>query len=79
MKNFFSCDWGTSAFRLRLVDAETLKLLSEIKTDYGIALAFELWKQTKQPEEKRIAFYQTYLFIQVKKINDVKQILKRNF
>jgi 2-dehydro-3-deoxygalactonokinase len=68
MKLFFSCDWGTSAFRLRLVDAETLQVLSEIKTDHGIALAFELWKQTKQPEEKRIAFYQTYLFIQVKKI-----------
>lgn len=70
MKLFFSCDWGTSAFRLRLVDAETLKLLSELKTDHGIALAFELWKQTKQPEQNRIAFYQTYLFEQVKKITD---------
>jgi 2-dehydro-3-deoxygalactonokinase len=70
MKLFFSCDWGTSAFRLRLVDAETLKVLSEIKTDHGIALAFESWKQTKQHETNRIAFYQTYFFEQVKKITD---------
>ena len=25
---FLSCDWGTSAFRLRLVDREPLKILA---------------------------------------------------
>jgi 2-dehydro-3-deoxygalactonokinase len=69
MKLFFSCDWGTSAFRLRLVDAGTLNVLSEIKTDHGIASTFESWKLINQPEEKRIAFYQTYLFEQVKKVS----------
>ena len=68
MKFFFSCDWGTSTFRLRLVDAENATVLSEIKTNHGIASAFECWKKTNQHEKDRIAFYQIYLFEQVKKI-----------
>jgi 2-dehydro-3-deoxygalactonokinase len=68
MKFFFSCDWGTTAFRLRLVDAENLTVLSEIKTGHGIAAAFECWQQANRHEKNRIAFYQTYLFEQVKKI-----------
>src|SRR5258708_7103313 len=67
MKFFFSCDWGTSTFRLRLVNAENGKVLSEIKTGYGIAAAFEQWKQINQ-DKKRIEFYKVYLFEQVKKI-----------
>ena len=68
MKTFFSCDWGTSAFRLRLVDAESGKVLFSVKTPYGISAAFNDWKQANQPEENRIAFYQAYLFDEVKKI-----------
>ena len=41
MNFFFSCDWGTSSFRLRLVDAANTKVLSAINTDYGIAAAFD--------------------------------------
>ena len=55
-------------FRLRLVDAANPGILSEIKTGYGIATAFADWKQNEQDQNKRIAFYQTYLFDQVKKI-----------
>ena len=68
MKLFFSCDWGTSMFRLRLVDAANANILSEIKTGYGIATAFENWKQHGLHQNERMAFYQTYLFDQVKKI-----------
>ena len=68
MKLFFSCDWGTSMFRLRLVDAADAKILSEIKTGYGIATAFESWKQNGQDQNERISFYQAYLFDQVKKM-----------
>ena len=69
MKLFFSCDWGTSMFRLRLVDTANAAILSEIRTGYGIATAFESWKQNGQDEDERMAFYQTYLFDQVKKIS----------
>lgn len=68
MKYFFSCDWGTSTFRLRLVDADKQTVLSEIKTDYGIASAFESWKQAGAKEKERIAFYETYISEQVKNI-----------
>lgn len=34
---FLSCDWGTSHFRLRLVDTASLTLLAEVKTDEGAA------------------------------------------
>ena len=34
--SFFSCDWGTSNFRLRLVDASSLKIAAEVRTAVGI-------------------------------------------
>jgi len=34
--SFFSCDWGTSNFRLRLVDASSLEIAAEVRSDVGI-------------------------------------------
>ncbi|MEO6731588.1 MAG: 2-dehydro-3-deoxygalactonokinase [Ferruginibacter sp.] len=70
MKFFFSGDWGTSTFRLRLVDVATGTVLTEIKTSYGIATAFECWQQPRQHEKNRMVFYQNYLLEQVNKITD---------
>ncbi len=78
MNLFFSCDWGTSTFRLRLVDAVNEKILSEIKTGYGIASAFEAWKQSDRGLDERIAFYQSYLFEQLKKIEASSQNTAEN-
>ena len=69
MRFFFSCDWGTSTFRLRLVETCGLKVLAETNTSHGIAAAFECWKQAKAQEENRLEFYQAYLFKQVKEIS----------
>ncbi len=68
MKSFFSCDWGTSSFRLWLVNAESGSVLAEIKTGNGIALTFEAWKQSGGMDNDRISFYQAYLFEHVQKI-----------
>ena len=35
---FFNCDWGTSAFRLRLVMRELLKILAETHSNEGNAV-----------------------------------------
>lgn len=70
MKFFFSGDWGTSVFRLRLVDVATQTVVTEIKTSYGIARAFECWQQSTQLGKNRVAFYQSYLLEEVKKITD---------
>ncbi|MDQ4140315.1 MAG: 2-dehydro-3-deoxygalactonokinase [Bacteroidota bacterium] len=55
---FLSCDWGTSNFRLRLVDTVTLTVLAEEKSDQGIARTFALWQETGlNGMNSRVNFY----------------------
>lgn len=67
---FFSCDWGTSAFRLRLIEssAGNTRILAEIKTGQGIAASYKLWKETNGRDAERIAVYQSYLFERIQQI-----------
>jgi len=53
-KYFYSCDWGTTNLRLRLVDASTRAVLSHIETDQGITKVFSEWKLS---EMDRFSFY----------------------
>ncbi|MHA4845928.1 2-dehydro-3-deoxygalactonokinase [Flavitalea antarctica] len=39
----FSCDWGTSNFRLRLIDIESANIIDEIATGEGISTVFNSW------------------------------------
>ncbi len=41
---FLSCDWGTSAFRLRLVEVATRRVIAASRGDQGIAATFADWK-----------------------------------
>lgn len=60
---FLSCDWGTTHFRLRLVETDTLAIISELKTDQGIkAMNFSFLAQT---ELGRFDFFKTYLLAQI--------------
>ncbi|GAB2862427.1 2-dehydro-3-deoxygalactonokinase [Hymenobacter ruber] len=54
---FLSCDWGTTAFRLRLVERDTLNIIAEESSKEGNAATAERWQQTGQPPEQRVAFY----------------------
>jgi len=63
MKQFISCDWGTSSFRLRLVEVSTKKILAEIKTAQGIAATYALWKENGSTN--RLTFYSNILFKQI--------------
>jgi 2-dehydro-3-deoxygalactonokinase len=74
MKRILSCDWGTSALRLRLVDAGDVIVLAEAANRQGISNTFELWKKTGKPEEERITFYQTVLSGQIKSIEQQLKI-----
>src|SRR3954471_11076386 len=60
MNTFISCDWGTSAFRLRLVNAATKEVLATIKTDHGNAAVYNDWINNHQQED-RLTFYSTIL------------------
>lgn len=51
MNNFLSCDWGTSSFRLRLVEAGSGKVIAEERSGTGIAGTYQQWKQTSLPRE----------------------------
>lgn len=41
---FLSCDWGTSAFRLRLVEVATRRVIAASRGDQGVAATFAGWK-----------------------------------
>jgi len=51
---FYSCDWGTTNLRLRLVDATTSAVLSDIETNQGITKIFSQWKLS---DKDRFRFY----------------------
>ncbi len=57
MKEFLSCDWGTSSFRLRLVDVNGYQIIAEETNNQGIAATFALWEQSGKAEEERCSFY----------------------
>src|SRR5712675_1605565 len=57
MSKFLSCDWGTSSFRLRLVDAVTGEICGESISDMGIDLTWRQWLESAEPESERIHFY----------------------
>ncbi|MDB5278141.1 MAG: hypothetical protein JWR61_3096 [Ferruginibacter sp.] len=55
MKYFISCDWGTSSFRLRLIESGTKKVLAENHSAQGIAATHALWKDSGDGD--RMLFY----------------------
>ncbi len=61
-KYFISCDWGTTTFRLRLVETETQEVLSEVITNEGIAPTFAAWKTT---QNDRQLFFKEKLKLQI--------------
>jgi 2-dehydro-3-deoxygalactonokinase len=57
MEKFLSCDWGTSTFRLRLIQTKDFTVLAEASSEEGISRSFAIWKQSRQREEERLFFY----------------------
>ena len=53
MKYFLSCDWGTSSFRLRLM--EDLRIIAEERSGAGIADTYQQWQQTSASREEFFA------------------------
>jgi 2-dehydro-3-deoxygalactonokinase len=58
---FISCDWGTSSFRLRLIESRSAKVLAEVKDGRGIAEVHRQWLNALEKGEvehtDRQAFY----------------------
>ncbi len=50
-----SCDWGTSSFRLQLIDIPSGRPLAGVQANEGAAIVFDRWKNQKEVE--RAAFF----------------------
>lgn len=57
MKKFLSCDWGTSSFRLRLIDTPTQKVIAEENDSQGIAETYGLWQLSGNDGSNRWQYY----------------------
>ena len=68
MQKFISCDWGSTALRLRLIDADSVSVLAEKATEDGIIATFNLWKKKRKNKSERLSFYQSILSGQINKL-----------
>jgi len=60
---FISCDWGTTNFRIRLVNANTLEVLREFNTDQGVRMVYQQFRQ--QSSLNQIDYFAAYLKEQI--------------
>ncbi|GAB3648630.1 2-dehydro-3-deoxygalactonokinase [Echinicola sediminis] len=65
-KYFISCDWGTTNFRLKLVETDSLKVVEEYKTDQGVKAVYEKFLAQKAMDQRQ--FYSHYLIEQIKEL-----------
>ncbi|MBK5271325.1 MAG: 2-dehydro-3-deoxygalactonokinase [Bacteroidia bacterium] len=65
MELFISCDWGTTALRLRVFDSLKRLTVAEAESIQGISATYKLWMQKGEPEIKRYFFYQSILKEQI--------------
>jgi 2-dehydro-3-deoxygalactonokinase len=69
MSYFFSCDWGTSSFRLRLVNPDDFNVITESTSAEGIGAIYTLWQEMNDPDQdKRVSFYLEVIKKHIKEI-----------
>jgi 2-dehydro-3-deoxygalactonokinase len=68
MKKFLSCDWGTSTFRLRLIDMESARVLFSENSAEGIGQIHQAWKNSGGESEERLAFYEKIIARHIRKM-----------
>ncbi|MDP4283171.1 MAG: 2-dehydro-3-deoxygalactonokinase [Bacteroidota bacterium] len=66
MDKFISCDWGTSSFRLRLVETEAQNVLAEVTSQQGIASTHTSWKNSSLD---RFLFYRSIISAGIKTLS----------
>ncbi len=70
--NLISCDWGTSRFRLHLVQRKNLEVISSLSTDEGIKSVNLSWQ--KQSKLNRADFFRKYLEQQIAELAKENQV-----
>ncbi len=67
-KSFLSCDWGTSSFRLRLIDVDSGIALAESVSDEGIGWANETFVQQENLTHQRVPYYYSIIDRHIQKL-----------
>ncbi len=61
---FISCDWGTTNFRLRLVETETLRVIAEYQNDQGVKKLYDQYAAQRSLNQEQ--FFSNYLQEQIR-------------
>jgi len=63
---FISVDWGTSNFRARLIESDTLTILDSISNDHGVKKVYDAF--LKQTEKDQESFFLDFLLTMLEEI-----------
>ncbi len=69
--HFISCDWGTTNFRLRLIETETLEVIWENRTEQGVKRSYAAFEVQRALDQK--GFYLDYLMSEIRKLPEGHQ------
>lgn len=69
MEKLFSCDWGTSSFRLRLVQPQSQTVMQEVSSNQGIASVNKQW-QSEANKPDRVQFFRLVIEQHIKAIEE---------
>ena len=72
-KHFISVDWGTTNFRMRLVETDSLNVLQEQQTNQGVLKVYEHFQQQASLDQQN--FFANYLKQQVQTLPEKVQNL----
>lgn len=66
MKSYLlCCDWGTTSFRLRLVNTQNGEIVGEVLSSEGVASTFDGWKGTENSSISKLDYFTDQLKKQV--------------
>lgn len=68
LENFISCDWGTSNFRLRLVDQETLQIIKVVESNDGVKKVYQNFKE-QSIEKNQTTYFLDFLKSKIALLN----------
>lgn len=70
-KHLLSCDWGTSSFRLRLVDVADHEVVGEVTSPHGIGAVYNAWQEANADRHvARGAYYRSIIATQIAALNN---------
>ncbi len=72
-----SCDWGTSSFRLRLIDAVSGFIIHEIISDEGIHSVYHTWQKAGADESSRMTFYLSVIHRHIRQLEEKDTTIKQ--